>query len=190
MHMLFFTRFAPVTQLSRPCSERLHDIVKPLVIGLLILAIRPAYAVDPDNLLPPEQAFQLTSSVKQPNRLLLSWNIADGYYLYRHKIKFISLTPGIKAQDAIFPAGQTKQDQFFGEVEIYRDHLAVEISLVRENLEHNILVLEVNFQGCAAAGVCYMPVRQTLSFHLPEKFDFKSFILGRASNCYPPSYFS
>ncbi|MDO9105107.1 MAG: protein-disulfide reductase DsbD [Methylovulum sp.] len=140
-----------------------------LLICLLILGAKPVYAVDPDSLLPPEQAFQLTSSVKQADRLLLSWDIADGYYLYRDKIKFISLTPGIKAQDAIFPAGQVKRDQFFGEVEIYRDHLAVEIPLLRENLENNTLVLEISFQGCAAVGVCYMPVRQTLSFDLSEK---------------------
>lgn len=140
-----------------------------LIICLLILAIKAVYAVDQDSLLPPGQAFQLTSSVKQPDRLLLSWDIADGYYLYRNKIKFASLTSGIKTQTASFPIGQTKQDQFFGEVEIYHDHLALEIPLLREDLEYDRLVLEVSFQGCAEVGVCYMPVRQSLVFDLPDK---------------------
>jgi thiol:disulfide interchange protein DsbD len=45
--------------------------------------------------LPPEQAFQFTYQVQKADRLLLSWDIATGYYLYRHKFKFVSLTPGI-----------------------------------------------------------------------------------------------
>jgi len=185
MYLLFFTRFVPVAPLFRTMPERLREVFKMLLIGLAILTIRPAYAVDPDSLLPPEQAFQLTSSVKQPDRLLLSWDIADGYYLYRHKIKFISLTSGIKAQDAIFPKGQTKQDQFFGEVEIYRDHLAVEVPLLREDLKQNTVILEVIFQGCAEVGVCYMPVRQTLSFDLPDKnFDWWG-IFSAAGNFTP-----
>jgi thiol:disulfide interchange protein DsbD len=84
-----------------------------------------AFAVDSAELLLPDQAFQFTSRVNKADKLLLSWDIANGYYLYRNKFKFVSLTPGIKAGEQSFPASQTKHDATFGNVEIFRDHLEV-----------------------------------------------------------------
>ncbi|MFA6162029.1 MAG: protein-disulfide reductase DsbD [Methylobacter sp.] len=128
-----------------------------------------AFAIDSAELLPADQAFQFTSKVEKADRLVLSWNIANGYYLYRNKFKFVSLTPGIKVGEQIFPPGHTKHDNFFGEVEVFRDHLDAEIALQRQDPKLNKLVLEVTFQGCADAGVCYMPVQQTISFDLSDK---------------------
>jgi len=128
-----------------------------------------AFAVDSEDLLPADQAFQFTSKVEKADRLVLSWNIANGYYLYRNKFKFVSLTPGIKVGEQIFPPGHTKHDNFFGEVEVFRDHIDAEIALQRQDPKLNKLVLEVTFQGCADAGVCYMPVQQTISFDLSDK---------------------
>ena len=125
------------------------------------------FAIESTELLPPEQAFQFTYQVRKADRLLLSWDIATGYYLYRHKFKFVSLTPGIKVGDQSFPASHTKHDEFFGDVEIFRDHLEVEVLLQRQDPKLNMLTLEVAFQGCADVGVCYMPIKKTVSFDLP-----------------------
>ncbi|MEI6542007.1 MAG: protein-disulfide reductase DsbD [Methylococcales bacterium] len=131
------------------------------------------FAVDSSELLSAEQAFHFTAKVKKADNLLLSWDIANGYYLYRHKIKFVSLTPGIKLKDPLFPEGLSKQDHFFGKVEIFRDHLEVELPVQREDSKTNKLTLEVHFQGCADVGVCYMPVQQTISLDLSdESFDW------------------
>jgi thioredoxin:protein disulfide reductase len=127
------------------------------------------FAVDSANLLPPDQAFQFTSKVKKADRLLLSWDIANGYYLYRHKVKVVSLTPGIKVGEQSFPASHTKHDKFFGDVEIYRDHLEVEVSLERQDPKLNKLMLAVTFQGCADVGVCYMPIQKTISLDLSDE---------------------
>jgi thiol:disulfide interchange protein DsbD len=128
-----------------------------------------AFAVNSAELLPADQAFRFTSKVDNADRLVLSWNIANGYYLYRNKFKFVSLTPGIKVEEQTFPPGQTKHDNFFGEVEIFRGHLDAEIALQRQDPKLNKLILEVTFQGCADAGVCYMPVQQTIAFDLSDK---------------------
>jgi thiol:disulfide interchange protein DsbD len=114
------------------------------------------FAVESAGVLPPEQAFQFTYQVKKADRLLLSWNIAPGYYLYRHKFKFVSLTPGITVGEPSFPASHTKHDEFFGDVDIYRDHLQADIMLQRQDPGLNKLKLEVAFQGCADAGDCYI----------------------------------
>jgi thiol:disulfide interchange protein DsbD len=128
-----------------------------------------AFAVQSAELLPPDQAFQFTSKVKKVDRLLLSWDIASGYYLYRHKIKVVSLTPEIKVGEQSFPASHTKHDEFFGDVEIYRDHLEVEILLQRQDPKLNALTLEVTFQGCADVGACYMPIQKTMSLDFPDE---------------------
>ena len=88
-----------------------------------------AFAVDSVELLPPDQAFQFTSKVKTAGRLLLSWDIANGYYLYRNKFKIVSLSPGLKIGEPSFPPSQTKLDRTFGNVEIFHDHLEVEVPL-------------------------------------------------------------
>ena len=128
-----------------------------------------AFTADAAELLPPEQAFQFTAKVKKADKLLLSWDIANGYYLYLNKFKFVSLTPGITVGKTSFPASHTKHDATFGTVEIFRDHLEVEVFLQRQDTKLNKLMLEVNFQGCADAGVCYMPVKETVSLDLSDE---------------------
>lgn len=136
---------------------------------LLLCFSNTAFADDADDILPPDQAFQLTAEVKQKDRLLLSWDIADGYYLYRQKLQFVSLTPGIKTGEPLVPAGQTKHDNYFGNVEVFRDHLEVEMTLQRQNPQLNKLMLEVTYQGCADAGICYMPIKKAISFDLSDE---------------------
>jgi thioredoxin:protein disulfide reductase len=148
-------------------------MVKPLILKFLFclalcFAVQ-AYAVDQADLLPADQAFQFTSKLKKADRLVLSWDIANGYYLYRNKFKFISLTPGITVGEQTFPPGHAKHDNFFGDVEVFRDHIEVEIAVQRQDTKLNKLELEVTFQGCADAGICYMPVQQTVSFDLTDE---------------------
>ena len=128
-----------------------------------------AFAVDSSELLPPDQAFQFTSKVKKADRLLLSWDIANGYYLYRNKFKFVSLSPGIKIGEPSFPPSQTKLDRTFGNVEIFHDHLEVEVPLKRDDPKLKSVTLDVTFQGCADVGVCYMPIKKTVSFDLSDE---------------------
>ncbi|NOT10617.1 MAG: hypothetical protein HOP23_02075 [Methylococcaceae bacterium] len=129
--------------------------------------VSAAFAVDSTALLPPEQAFQFAAKATKADLLTLSWDIADGYHLYRDKIRVFSLTPGIIAGKPAFPASHTKHDEFFGDVEIFRNRLAVDIPLQRQDSKQKALTLEVRFQGCSDAGVCYLPIQQTLSFNLP-----------------------
>jgi len=45
-------------------------------------------------------------------------NIAEGYYLYRNKMRFESKTGQIRLGDPAFPSGQTHHDENFGDVVI------------------------------------------------------------------------
>jgi thiol:disulfide interchange protein DsbD len=137
-----------------------------IVLGLLGLAAA-ARAVEPDQLLAPEQAYRLTAGVDDSGRLGLAWHIADGYYLYRSKFKFASRTAGIALGEPQFPAGERKHDEFFGDMEIYRGHIQIHAPLRRDDPAAATLLLEVTVQGCADAGICFPPYKQVLSLKLP-----------------------
>lgn len=157
--------------------------------GWLMLLARPAQAINPDELLPTEQAFRLSAETQEGQRVVLSWRIADGYYLYRHKLKFKSLSPSIVVSDPVFPVGKTKHDKFLGEVEIYRQLLTLEIPVQRRDAALEQWDLEVVFQGCADAGVCYMPERRTFNLTWPDG-DSDGWGLSTLTNAFFPPDFS
>lgn len=110
-----------------------------------------------DEFLPVEEAYQLHSEFEARDggqQLRLNWDIAEGYYLYRHGFRF-TLTAGGKtlAVNAQIPDGKEKQDDYFGTVQVY--YHGVDIYLA--DLPAGPLALAVTSQGCADAGLCYPP---------------------------------
>ena len=92
-----------------------------LAAALLLLgAIAPALAVEEDELLPVDEAFALEARAIDRGRIELHWRIAEGYYLYRHRMGAQPADGGFKANPLQLPAGKRKVDEFFGEVETYR----------------------------------------------------------------------
>ncbi|WP_255376541.1 protein-disulfide reductase DsbD domain-containing protein, partial [Oleiphilus sp. HI0086] len=78
-----------------------------------------------------DEAFKFRSSPTD-NGLKLSWEIADGYYLYKERFKFRlvdkSLEPLVKLGPPEFSSqGKPKQDDYFGLVHAFYKH--VEIAL-------------------------------------------------------------
>lgn len=139
-----------------------------LLCWLVFLLSASSWAIDSEQLLPPDEAFQFSAELEDAQTVRLSWGIAKGYYLYRQKFKFDTLSPDVKTGDPVFPDGQAKQDKYFGTVEVYRDSLALELPIRRQSQKPATLILEATFQGCADAGVCYMPIQKAVSFALPE----------------------
>lgn len=120
-------------------------------------------AMEPE-LLKVEDAFRLSAGAETSGALTAEWTIAEGYYLYRDRIKFKSNTPGVTLGEPEFPPGKLKRDEFFGEVETYRHGLAVQIPVRAESGTMPAEVeLSATFQGCADVGVCYPPHTQTLT---------------------------
>jgi len=128
-----------------------------------LLCAWPLLAVDTDELLPVDDAFVLSVSAPTRERIELHWQIAEGYYLYRHRTKVV-VQSGFAAQDVQLPSGQKSVDAFFGEVETYRQHL--QAVLPGKALADKVNV-EVHYQGCADLGVCYPPQKRTLTVTLP-----------------------
>ncbi|MBQ4839502.1 protein-disulfide reductase DsbD [Pseudoalteromonas luteoviolacea] len=101
--------------------------------------------------LPVDQAFQFDFD-QQGTVLFTGWDIAPGYYIYKHKLEFIAKDADIKVPE--LSDGKMIEDEFFGRTEVYFDELSVVSKL--SNIGQNAVV-KIRYQGCAEAGLCYPP---------------------------------
>jgi thiol:disulfide interchange protein DsbD len=131
-----------------------------------LLASAAAGAPEEEFLL-PDQAFRISGEAESPETVIVSWDIAEGYYLYKSKLKIRSQTSGIEVGTPRMPAAEAKQDEFFGRVEIYRDRVDLRLPMTRAEGAGDILTLEATSQGCADAGLCYPPHKQSILVQLP-----------------------
>ena len=131
----------------------------------LFVVSLPALAVSEKDLLPVDEAFGLSAKAGERDRIELRWKIAPGYYLYRHRTS-VKADAGFTAGTLQLPAGDKHHDDFFGEVETYRDSLTATLP-GKAAAGAGTVTLEVRYQGCADAGVCYPPQKRTLQVALP-----------------------
>jgi len=131
-------------------------VARLLSFLLFFFAAGAVPAASIDNLLEPEKAFRMSVSALDAGTVEVNFAIADGYYMYRDRFRF-AVDPGSKARLGApqFPPGIRKKDEFFGEVETYRKQVVIRLPV--ENAE-GPLHLNVTSQGCADAGVCYIPM--------------------------------
>lgn len=134
---------------------------------MLTLLSRSVFALGADEPLPSDQAFRVSAKALSADQIEVSWDIAEGYYLYRNKMHFESKTGQIRLGEPAFPSGQTKHDENFGDVVIYRNTLHVPIALIVEN-GASALQLLVQYHGCADQGICYPPQKAVFELKLPE----------------------
>ncbi|SDZ15167.1 thiol:disulfide interchange protein DsbD [Lysobacter sp. yr284] len=130
------------------------------VLGLSLSA--PALAVDEKDLLPVDEAFALSAQSPAPDRIAISWKVAKGYYLYRHRIS-VKSDAGFAAQALQLPKGKAYRDQFFGDVETYHQDVAATLPGQAKAASAK---LTIKYQGCADAGVCYPPQTRTVEVAL------------------------
>jgi len=109
-----------------------------------------------DSFLPVEQAFAFDFVQKQ-NELIVSWTIADGYYLYKDKIKLGGIA--VSFSHPSYPASMQIEDEFFGVSEVYFHQLTLRIPLTDVSDD---AVFKIQYMGCAEAGLCYPPVTKEL----------------------------
>jgi thiol:disulfide interchange protein DsbD len=140
------------------------------VIGLaalaLLLAAGTALAAQED-VLRPEQAFPY-SAVASAEAVLISFELPDGYYLYRKRFQFSSPDDRVSLGDARFPQGEIHEDEFFGKMEIFRRTFTIEVPY-NAPPEVNRLDLRMRLQGCADIGLCYPPDTWTIDVGLPQR---------------------
>ena len=105
--------------------------------------------------LPVEEAYRMEVEVRPDRSLRVYWAIADSYYLYQHRFSFALADAAGDIPLAVeLPPGLQREDEFFGEVQVYYDE--ADILLVPQR-GSAVATLTLGSQGCADAGLCYPP---------------------------------
>ena len=110
---------------------------------------------DNESFLSSDEAFQVSLEKDYSNHLLINFKVADGYYLYKDKIKIH--VNGKEIFDLEFPEPKIKEDEFFGKSEIFEESFFITIYG-----KDKINSLNVIYQGCADRGLCYPPIKKDL----------------------------
>ncbi|BBB23360.1 thiol:disulfide interchange protein DsbD [Abyssogena phaseoliformis symbiont OG214] len=136
--------------------------MKRLLLPLFLLLSAFSLVQVEDDLLPVDKAFVFKASVVN-NEILLNWDIAKGYYLYKEKIK-ISADFSAQLGNAKFPTAKIRNDEFFGKIGVYRDNAVVVVPVLKGDTES--ILLTVSYQGCADLGVCYPPITKSVALSI------------------------
>ncbi len=126
----------------------------PLIALLLLFSsLTQALTSNQQDFLPVEEAFRFeVMDDVEPN--ILVWQIADKHYLYRHRLGVTDANG--ETVPIEYPEGLPHSDEFFGDTQIYRQLLQLTLDANAQR------PLEVTYQGCADAGLCYPPQTVTV----------------------------
>ena len=148
---------------TAPALARLLELGKGIEIG----------ASGEDEFLDPDTAFVLSATAAGPGIIEARWDIADGYYLYRDKFRFRPAEgSGATLGEAGFPKGTIKDDEYFGPMEVYYGSVLAHVPVAATGVAAaaaagTAIDVDVTYQGCAEAGLCYPPITRTVSLLLP-----------------------
>jgi len=124
-----------------------------------------------DQFLTPDEAFKLNLTRLDAENIQANFTIAPGHYLYRERVKFsVEHTAELKASDAqivaiTLPSGEIKQDANFGKQEVYHHDFKANIKITNGV---STVVIVASYQGCSEKGLCYAPIKKTISVALSE----------------------
>lgn len=118
-----------------------------------------------DDFLKPSEAFQVEiDSAKKE----VTWTIADGYYLYKSRVKVLLAEDKTASVPFHFlTKAEEKDDPNFGLINVFHNRMAIAIDANNQKLGN----LKVTYQGCAAAGLCYPPQTKIVAFGGSDKAD-------------------
>lgn len=108
------------------------------------------------ELMPVDQAFVFDFK-QQGEQVKISWVIADGYYMYRDKLKF-ETTDGAVLGEISLPQGKSHTDEYFGEQEVYYTYVEIPVAIKQANAGDK---LNVTFMGCAEGKLCFPPTKRS-----------------------------
>ena len=133
-----------------------------LVLGSVLTLVFTQLSLA-DDFLDPEVAFKVAAKMVEPGVAEVQFTIADGYYLYRERLKFTSNDAKLGTPD--LPKGKVKFDETFQKnVETYRSSLIVRIPVQAAT----DFTLTVGRQGCADLGLCYPPMETVLKIKIDD----------------------
>lgn len=137
--------------LSHGCLNSINTCYPPHLQKINLTLPQQTASPKTEDFLDPDMAFLFDATLENPSTIKLTWQIADGYYLYKNKIQVELPNMG----EIQFPSPQLKQDPNFGTTEVYYQQLELSVPLTQPILSP--VSLKVTYQGCAEQGLCYPP---------------------------------
>lgn len=119
---------------------------------LSLIAVLLSGTARAQDFLDPAQAFKFSARMVDGHTIAVSFQIADGYYMYREPFKFSAV--GARLGTPLIPAGKVHYDATFEkDVETYRQSVTITIPVQVDGP----FTLLVSGQGCSEKGLCYSP---------------------------------
>jgi len=140
------------------------------LLSLLLMLPMLASALEFDEIKEFGEVFQISAFAADRHKIEVSWDIADGYYLYNNKfLRFSTVTAGMVLGEPEIPEGERKFDDLLGEEVVkYHDRLTIGVPLESVPAGIELVSLKVRSQGCLENVLCYPPTEQVLLVHLPK----------------------
>nr|WP_297348489.1 protein-disulfide reductase DsbD [uncultured Glaciecola sp.] len=90
-------------------------------------------------------------------KLIVSWDIEDGYYLYKKQFK--TVVKNAELSEPIYPTSTQIEDEFFGVSDVFLEDMIVEYEITSADQD---AIVKLRYQGCATAGLCYPPTTKVI----------------------------
>jgi len=132
-------------------------LLTPLTQSSNVFANSFGFLKSEPELMPVDQAFAFDFK-QEGNKVTLNWVIADGYYMYRDKLKFS--VNGAELGTIELPKGKPHNDEYFGEQEVYYTYIDIPVGLKQADDNGT---LSVTFMGCAEGKLCYPPTKRDVT---------------------------
>lgn len=159
---------------TRPRKLSLQWLIAYLLVALPLLgASLPSLALgngsslfgsSNNGFLPVDEALPFSYRTDD-TAVVLSWDITPGHYLYKGRISVRSDSDGATlGKPAYSLESEAYQDEYFGDVEVFYDPVEARIPVsLASGVEE--ATLQVTYQGCAKAGLCYPPQTREVLFY-------------------------
>ena len=136
---------------------RLKSCITALFAALSLFVILFAGAARADEeFLDPAVAFKFSARVVDGKSVAVTYDIAEGYYMYRERFAFKA--EGATLGTPQIPPGKVKFDETFNKnVETYRHSVTITIPVQASGP----FTLVSTGQGCSDKGLCYSPMDST-----------------------------
>jgi thiol:disulfide interchange protein DsbD len=116
---------------------------------------------------PPDEVFFPELLAIDGNTLELGFRIIPDFYLYRNRISIRALGDDALVERLVLPDGELHTDEFFGEQQVYYDEAIGRVFIARASAGAADIQFELNYQGCADAGLCYVPQTDVITVSMP-----------------------
>ena len=117
-----------------------------------------------NGFLPVDEALPFNHST-DGDSVVLSWDIAPEHYLYKSRIQITPVTEGVSIGEPEFSLpGTLTEDEYFGEMMVFFDPVEVRVPVILPDGMQEA-ELQVTYQGCAKAGLCYPPQTRDVLYY-------------------------